>query len=158
MDNGQLVLDDLVVALIRRRLDESDARGGAILDGFPRTVDQAQALQEMLAGQDRQVDRAVLLTVDGDAVVSRIWVVGPAHPATLSFTFRRTPGVDGVCDFCGGQLESRSDDNEEAIRTRLPRIGPTRSPSSDFIVVKGSCERSMVASRSTKSLNGFKGP
>ena len=72
MDAGRLVPDDLVVALIERRLQSSDAQGGAILDGFPRTVEQAEALQAMLAQQDRQVDRAVLLTVNEEAVVNRV--------------------------------------------------------------------------------------
>ncbi|MEE2836011.1 MAG: adenylate kinase [Myxococcota bacterium] len=138
MDNGQLVPDDLVVALIRRRLDESDARGGAILDGFPRTVDQAQALQEMLAGQDRQVDRAVLLTVDGDAVVSRI--LGRRTCSSCHAVFHvqtNPPGVDGVCDFCGGQLESRSDDNEEAIRTRLATYRANTEPVIGFYRSQG---------------------
>lgn len=133
MDAGRLVPDDLVVALIERRLQSSDAESGAILDGFPRTVDQAEALQEMLAQQNRRVDRAVLLTVKEDAVVNRI--LGRLTCASCNAVFHvqsNPPRVGRICDSCGDQLESRSDDNEEAIRTRLATYRASTEPVAGF--------------------------
>ena len=138
MDAGRLVPDELVVALIKRRLDLSDARQGAILDGFPRTVDQAEALQSMLAEQNRQVDRAVLLTVKENAVVRRI--LGRLTCASCNAVFHvesNPPRVAGTCDSCGDKLESRSDDNEEAIRTRLATYRASTEPVIGFYRSQG---------------------
>ena len=138
MDAGRLVPDELVVALIKRRLDLSDARQGAILDGFPRTVDQAEALQAMLAEQNRRVDRAVLLTVKEEAVVSRI--LGRLTCGSCSSVFHvktNRPRIDGICDSCGDKLESRSDDNEEAIRTRLATYRASTEPVVGFYRSQG---------------------
>ena len=138
MDAGRLVPDELVVTLIKHRLELSDAKQGAILDGFPRTVDQAEALQTMLAEQDRQVDKAVLLTVDEDAVVSRI--LGRLTCGSCNSVFHvktNRPRVDGICDSCGDKLESRSDDNAEAIRTRLATYRASTEPVVGFYRSQG---------------------
>ena len=138
MDAGRLVPDDLVVALIERRLQSSDAESGAILDGFPRTVDQAEALQAMLAQKNRQIDRAILMTVEEAAVVSRI--LGRLTCSSCNAVFHvqsNPPRVEGVCDSCGNPLESRSDDNEEAIRTRLATYRASTEPVAGFYRSQG---------------------
>ncbi len=138
MDAGRLVPDELVVALIKRRLERSDAQQGAILDGFPRTVDQAEALQTMLAEQNRQVDKAVLLTVKEEAVVSRI--LGRLTCGSCSSVFHvktNRPRIDGICDSCGDKLESRTDDNAEAIRTRLATYRASTEPVVGFYRSQG---------------------
>ena len=121
-----------------RKGKDSDAKQGAILDGFPRTVDQAEALQTMLAEQDRQVDKAVLLTVEEDAVVSRI--LGRLTCGSCNSVFHvktNRPRVDGICDSCGDKLESRSDDNAEAIRTRLATYRASTEPVVGFYRSQG---------------------
>ena len=129
MDVGQLVPDDLVVALIARRLAEADAANGVILDGFPRTLSQAQSLDLMLADRSRRVDRAVLLTVNERVVVDRI--LGrrtcPACHAVFHVS-AKPPQQEGCCDECGGALVSRVDDTEEAIRTRLATYRANTEP------------------------------
>ena len=138
MDAGRLVPDELVVTLIKNRLELSDAKQGAILDGFPRTVDQAEALQTMLAEQDRRVDKAVLLTVKEDAVVNRI--LGRLTCGSCNSVFHvktNRPRIDGICDSCGDKLESRSDDNAEAIRTRLATYRASTEPVVGFYRSQG---------------------
>ena len=133
MDVGELVPDDLVVALIARRLSETDAVNGAILDGFPRTLSQAKSLDRMLESKSRRVDRAVLLTVSESVVVDRI--LGrrtcPACNAVFHLS-AKPPAQEGICDDCGDSLESRVDDTEEAIRTRLATYRTNTEPVAGF--------------------------
>jgi len=129
MDAGELVPDEVVVALIKRRLAESDAQAGAILDGFPRTVSQAESLDVMLKAKNRSVDRALLLTVDEAAVIDRILGRRTCTQCNSVFHIRsKPPRVGGICDACGSELISREDDNEEAIRTRLATYRASTEP------------------------------
>ena len=133
MDAGKLVPDDLVVALIARRLSQADAVNGAILDGFPRTVSQAESLDRMLESKSRRVDLAVLLTVKEGVVVDRI--LGRRTCPSCHAVFHvsaKPPKQDGVCDACGGELVSRADDTEEAIRTRLATYRANTEPVACF--------------------------
>jgi adenylate kinase len=129
MDAGNLVPDEVVVALISRRLAESDAQAGAILDGFPRTVSQAESLDTMLKAKNRSVDRALLLTVDETEVIDRILGRRTCMQCNSVFHIRsKPPRVAGICDACGSELISRQDDNEEAIRTRLATYRASTEP------------------------------
>lgn len=133
MDEGTLVPDQVVVALIRRRLQQADCSSGAILDGFPRTVAQAVQLDDMLQGEDKAVDQVVTIEVSEDAIVERI--LGRLTCGSCGAVYHRTtkpPAQEGVCDRCGNAVSSRSDDNETAIRTRLQTYTDLTAPVVDY--------------------------
>jgi adenylate kinase len=120
MDTGQLVSDEIVLGIIRERLRERDARAGFILDGFPRNVAQAQALDQMLLGMGQPLDLALLIDVDFDILLQRM--VGRrtcTNCGALYNMFTSPPKLEGQCDRCGGTLHHRADDNEETISNRL---------------------------------------
>jgi len=121
MAAGELVPDKLVVDIIAGRLDQADARDGFILDGFPRTLAQARALDELLAGKGRRIDRVVELEVDEDALVERISGRFACATCGAGYHDRFKPTkVEGVCDQCGGtDFVRRQDDNAETVRERL---------------------------------------
>lgn len=120
MDAGQLVSDEIVLGIIRERLRERDARSGFVLDGFPRNLSQAQALDQMLLGMGQPLDMALLIDADFDILLQRM--VGRrtcTSCGTLYNMFTSPPRLEGQCDKCGGTLHHRADDNEETISNRL---------------------------------------
>jgi len=120
MDRGELVPDELTLAIVMARLSEPDCENGFILDGFPRTVSQARALDEELAGTGRRIDRGINLVVPEDVLLGRLsgrWLCRDCH-ASYHAVFS-PPTVAGVCDKCGGQLYQREDDTLETARRRL---------------------------------------
>jgi adenylate kinase len=120
MDAGQLVSDDIVIALIEEQLKLEATRQGAIFDGFPRTVPQAEALDQLLAGKGRKLDRVVVLEVPDEEVVRRN--VGRRTCLKCGRTYHTEfspPKVTGKCDDCGSELVQRTDDREEKVRARL---------------------------------------
>ncbi|HEX9646938.1 MAG TPA: adenylate kinase [Alphaproteobacteria bacterium] len=121
MAAGELVPDKLVVDIIAGRLDQADARDGFILDGFPRTLAQARALDDLLAEKGRRIDRVVELEVDEDALVERISGRFACATCGAGYHDRFKPTkVEGVCDQCGGtDFVRRQDDNAETVRERL---------------------------------------
>lgn len=130
MDAGRLVSDDILIDLIARRIDQPDCRDGFILDGFPRSLPQAEALDRMLADRRLKIDRVIEMAVQDDVLVERI--TGRFTCATCGAgyhdTFQR-PQRDGVCDQCGGtRFARRADDNEEAVRTRLKAYHAQTAP------------------------------
>ncbi len=121
MDAGRLVPDDVMIDMIAQRIDESDCRKGFILDGFPRTLAQAEALDEMLDRQNRDLDRVIEMTVDDDALVERITGRFACARCGAGYheVFQR-PREDGVCDDCGHtEFVRRADDTAETVRARL---------------------------------------
>ncbi len=120
MDSGELVSDDTVLGIIRERLSEPDAGHGFIMDGFPRNLAQAQALDRTLEDLGQPVDVAVLLDVDFDILMQRLTgrltcsVCGQMYNIYTS-----PPKQDNICDRCGGELVHRDDDNEDTIAKRL---------------------------------------
>ena len=120
MDRGDLVPDDLTIAMVRDRLAEDDALDGFLLDGFPRTVPQAEALHDMLEEIDAPIDVALELVVDDDEVVRRLSGRRTCrrcnHVWHVDFD---PPKFDGICDSCGGELDQREDDHPETVRRRL---------------------------------------
>jgi len=120
MDAGGLVPDEVVVGIVRDRLQEADCGKGFILDGFPRTVAQADALQTSLEEMGKGLDRVISLAVDAEALVERLTgrrtckQCGRGYHVTFD-----PPRQAGVCDACGGDLFQRDDDREETIRKRL---------------------------------------
>ncbi|MFO7953533.1 adenylate kinase [Thioalkalivibrio sp.] len=120
MESGNLVPDDLVLGLIRDRLQEPDAQKGFILDGFPRNVAQAEALDTMLADIESPLDRAIQIDVPFEELKQRLTgrlACGDCGAVFNTHTF--PPQKEGVCDLCGGELIHRSDDNEETVVNRL---------------------------------------
>jgi len=120
MERGQLVPDEITIAMLLDRLSERDAAGGVVLDGFPRTRAQAEALDVALAGRSGRVDRAISIEVPSDELVRRLsgrWVCRDAgHPY---HEVSNPPRVAGRCDLDGSPLIQRDDDRAETIRARL---------------------------------------
>ena len=120
MDAGQLVNDEIVLGLIKERVMRTDARNGFILDGFPRNLQQSEALDLLLMSLGRPLQLALLVAVDVDALIQRL--VGRRTCLTcgqMYNVFYAPPHIEGRCDECGGRLRHRGDDNEETIGNRL---------------------------------------
>jgi adenylate kinase len=120
-DAGQLVPDDIIIQMIADRIGQPDCARGFILDGFPRTVPQAEALDAMLAERGQALDHVILLEVDEAALVDRIAGRFTCQGCGASYHERyRRPRVEGACDVCGGtDLVHRADDRPEAVKTRF---------------------------------------
>ena len=120
MDAGQLVSDDLVLAIIRERLKNPDAKKGFILDGFPRNIPQAQALDGMLRNIVQPLDAAILMEVDFDILMQRLTGRRTCENCGAAYNvYTNPPRLEDQCDRCGGPLHHRADDNEETIGNRL---------------------------------------
>ena len=139
MDKGLLVPDEVTIGLIRDRFTEPDAAGGFLLDGFPRNVAQAEALETMLTGISVKLDRVVELRVDNDEVVRRI--AGRRlcrnDSGHIFHVDSKPPAVEGVCDICGGELYQREDDSEETVRERLRVYEAETAPIVGFYSERG---------------------
>lgn len=120
MEAGDLVPDEIMVGIIRDRLQEADTREGYLLDGFPRTVAQAEALDDMLEAIGQKLDHVVHIDVDDEALVERLSGRLICRDCGASYHTRFSPPErDRVCDHCGGELYQREDDQEETVRARL---------------------------------------
>jgi adenylate kinase len=120
MDAGQLVPNDIVIGMIRERIMRPDAENGFILDGYPRNLEQAEALDDLLLSLGRPIDAVLQLNVDFDLLMQRM--VGRLtclSCGALFNSFTNPPAIDSQCDLCGGTLHHRSDDNEDTIDRRL---------------------------------------
>jgi len=144
MESGQLVRDDLMVAMIAERIAQPDCAKGFVLDGFPRTVQQAEALDAMLAEQARgQIDRVIELAVDEPALIQRI--AGRYVCANCGEGYHdqfRQPKVRGVCDRCGGkEFLRRPDDKAEAVAVRLEAYRRQTAPILPYYESRGLLRR-----------------
>ena len=120
MDRGELVPDDLTINMVMDRLAQPDCAKGAILDGFPRTLPQAAALDKALAGRGDRVRLAPLLEVSDEAVINRLAGRRVCRDCQAMYHIDYAPPeVEGVCDDCGGELYRRTDDSPETVRNRL---------------------------------------
>jgi adenylate kinase len=120
MDRGELVPDDVTIAMVRERLERPDCAAGAILDGFPRTIAQAEALDRMLAEMGRELDGVISFKVDEEEVVRRLSGRRICRQCQTPYHVEfDPPSQDGVCDRCGGELYQRDDDKPETVRNRL---------------------------------------
>ncbi|WP_020401287.1 adenylate kinase [Kordiimonas gwangyangensis] len=139
MAAGQLVSDDIVIGIIRDRIKEADCKNGFILDGFPRTVAQAEALDDMLEAQGLKLNAVIEMKVDDEALVDRI--AGRYTCAKCNEGYHDTnlkPKVDGVCDVCGStEFKRRPDDNAETVGKRLEEYYAQTAPVLPYYAEKG---------------------
>jgi adenylate kinase len=139
MDKGELVSDDLVVGIISERIDEPDCKNGFILDGFPRTLAQAAALDDMLKAKNKKMDVVIELKVDYNRLVERI--IGRYTCAKCGEGYHdrfKRPKVRGTCDVCGAhEFVRRADDNAETVTTRLMTYYRETAPLIGYYFCKG---------------------
>lgn len=120
MDQGLLVPDHVVIGIVKERLGKADCSNGFLLDGFPRTVGQAEALDDTLLGLGRNIDHVINIEVDRSELLARL--TGRRICRDCGATYHvmfNPPKQEGVCDKCGGELYQRDDDNEKTVATRL---------------------------------------
>jgi len=138
MESGSLVSDELITSVVRARIEEPDCAGGYLLDGFPRTLGQAAALEEILAAKGQQLDAVIEIRVDDDALVERI--TGRFSCASCGAGYHDTfkmPKVNGICDDCRGtEFKRRADDNEATLRSRLLAYYKETSPLVGYYTAK----------------------
>lgn len=133
MDAGDLVPDSVVIGLVKDRLSEPDTESGFILDGFPRTTAQAEALDTELASLGKEIDAAIAITVDSEVIVRRL-----TSRRTCRDCKRITSASEGdTCATCGGELYQRDDDNEATVRNRLDVYERSTAPLIDYYGGKG---------------------
>ncbi|RXK18686.1 adenylate kinase [Macrococcus sp. DPC7161] len=138
MDNGELVPDEVTIGIVRERLLESDAVKGFLLDGFPRTVEQAKALNEIMAEQGRKIEAVINIEVQEEELMNRL--TGRRICETCGTTYHlvfNPPKVEGICDIDGGKLYQREDDNPETVRNRLDVNIKQTQPLLDFYSKEG---------------------
>jgi adenylate kinase len=145
MDAGELVPDEVTIGIVRDRLSQDDAQAGFLLDGFPRTLAQAEALRDTLDDLDKPLDVVLELQIDDDEVVRRLsgrrTCRSCGHVWHIEFD---PPSKEGVCDVCGGELFQRDDDKPETIRRRLEVFAEQTAPLIGFYADAGLL-RSIIA-------------
>lgn len=138
MDAGKLVPDSVVIGIIEDRLKQSDCQKGFILDGFPRTVPQAEALDDTLKKMGSKIDHVVNIAVDEEELVKRLTGRRTCkHCGQMYHVMFNPPKQEGVCDKCGGELYQRDDDNEATVRARLATYNQQTKPLIDYYRKQG---------------------
>ncbi len=148
ISKGHLVPDDVTIDLVKSRLQEDDVKNGIILDGFPRTVVQAEALDKMLAEQGRKVDMVVNLTTPKEEIIERIInrrICSNPECKTIYNLILNPPKVEGICDKCGSELIQRKDDNRETVEARLENYLKVTSPLVEYYTRKGNLKTELVS-------------
>ncbi|MGG3737180.1 adenylate kinase [Aeribacillus pallidus] len=138
MDKGELVPDEVTIGIVRERLSKDDCQKGFLLDGFPRTVAQAEALENMLQELNKSIDYVLHIDVDKEILMERLTGrrICKECGATYHLVFN-PPTNEGICDRCGGELYQRADDNEETVQNRLDVNIKQMQPLLDFYQEKG---------------------
>ena len=138
MDQGKLVPDQIVADMVASRLTQSDCDAGFILDGFPRTVAQAELLKESAAKIGRNLDKVVLFDAPRELLLQRLTARLTCRQCKASFNkIFAQPKTEGVCDHCGGELFQRSDDSLETAQNRLKVYDEQTAPLIDYYTKKG---------------------
>ena len=149
MDQGQLVPDEIVIGIIEERLKAKDCDPGFILDGFPRTIPQAEALQPILTNIKKKIDHVINIEVDPEELLRRLTGRRTCKNCGAMFhLFFQPPKKEGICDRCGGTLYQRADDKEETIRTRLKEYEKQTAPLIQYYQGK----------KTLRSIQGIGGP
>jgi len=149
MDQGQLVPDEIVIGIIEDHLKAKDCDSGFILDGFPRTIPQAEALQPILTKIGKKIDHVINIEVDPEELVRRLTGRRTCKNCGAMFHLLFQPTKkEGICDRCGGMLYQRSDDKEETIRTRLKEYEKQTAPLIQYYQGK----------KTLRSIQGMSGP
>ena len=158
MEKGQLVPDEVTIGIVRERLAEEDCKSGFLLDGFPRTVQQADALDQILTDLGTQLDAVLNIEVAKDFLVERLTGrrVCRGCGATYHVKFN-APKVEGVCDKCGGELYQRADDTIETVGDRLDVYAEQTAPLIDYYAAKGLIKNIDGSQRVEKVLADIKG-
>ena len=134
VDNGRLVPDEVIVDIVKERLAKDDCANGCILDGMPRTIPQAIALEE----HGIEIDHAVSIEIDDETIIERMAGRRTCHDCGASFhVVNNPPKTEGVCDFCGGELTIRKDDAPETVKSRLATYHSETEPLKDFYAQRG---------------------
>ena len=152
ISRGDLVPDDVTVKVVEERLNEPDVENGIILDGFPRTVKQAEELDKILAEKGKKVDKVINLTTPDEEIVERIInrrVCSNQECKAVYNLILNPPKKDGICDKCGSELIIRKDDTEETVRARLKNYFEQTSPLVEYYEKQGNVLTETVS----KSIN-----
>lgn len=146
MDRGELVPDDVVVGIVGERLKRDDCYNGFILDGFPRTITQAEALEELLKLQGKQITHVITLDLPKEEIIKRLEMrrLCKVCGSTYHLLFN-PPASEGRCDRCGGDLYQRADDDKDTILARLKIYDSQTLPLIDFYERKGFLNRVSAA-------------
>ena len=138
MDAGGLVPDSVVIGLVKERIQKPDAKGGYMLDGFPRTAAQAQELDKILAAMTQKIDHVVSVEVPNSELLGRLTGRRTCRACGAGFhVMFDPPKKEGVCDKCGGELYQRSDDNEATVKSRLETYEAQTKPLIDYYEKQG---------------------
>ena len=144
MNQGLLVPDEITIAMVRERLSRPDCAGGVILDGFPRTLEQARALDEVLSTAGRTLEKVLYIKVSEEELIQRLsgrWI---CRDCQTVYHLRHSPpekppcgDKPGLCDLCGGELYQREDDKPETVRRRLEVYFAQTAPLIEYYTTKG---------------------
>ena len=142
MDAGGLVPDSVVIGLVKERIQKPDAGGGYMLDGFPRTVAQAQELDSILGAMSQKIDHVISVEVPNSELLGRLTGRRTCRACGTGFhVMFDPPKKEGVCDKCGGELYQRSDDNEATVMSRLETYEAQTKPLIDYYQKQGKLRR-----------------
>ena len=153
LEKGMLVPDEVVIKVVEERLKQDDLKNGVILDGFPRTKEQAIELEKMLAKNNKQVDIAINLTTPEEEIIERISNRRVCTNQDCKAVFNVTmnpPKQEGICDKCGSTLIQRKDDTKETVKNRLETYYKTANPVIEFYKEKGVLYSSEVSVKINK--------
>ena len=148
ISKGQLVPDDVTVNIVKERLEQDDVKNGIILDGFPRTIVQAQELDKILGKENKKVDLVINLTTQDEEIIERIVnrrVCSNPECKTIYNTLLNPPKIEGICDKCGSKLITRDDDNEETVKRRLKNYFELTSPLIEYYEKQGNIYTALVS-------------
>jgi adenylate kinase len=132
MDNGQLVPDEVTINMVKERLKEDDCKNGYLLDGFPRTVSQAEALEAFLNERNESLNTSLLIDVPTEFILERMTGRRVCPSCGVSYHIKFNPAVDGKCELCGTEVVQRKDDTEETVKERLDVYKEQTQPLIDF--------------------------
>ncbi|MFN2308881.1 MAG: adenylate kinase [Gammaproteobacteria bacterium] len=138
MKAGDLVSDDLIMGIMRERLKQADCKNGYLLDGFPRTIPQAESLKTLLADMGETLDAVVNIDVPRDVILDRLTTRRTCTQCGAIYNVKSNPPkVEGVCDACGGSVVQRDDETEEVIGNRLDVYNQKTAPLADYYQKEG---------------------